>query len=133
MPAASVMSVKRIPAGFCGAGAPSNVKAANKRRRTAKLLTSTSSARSHGRIGIGYKGRVQQIVTGSIGFDDWEWGVTLFADDALPLKKIVQEMRFDEGSALYGEFGPFFVGVQMAPEQLAPYLLGTWPETAPSA
>src|SRR5690606_6682878 len=44
--------------------------------------------RSHGRIGAAYKGQVQQMVTGSIGFDDWEWGVTLFADEALPLKKI---------------------------------------------
>lgn len=88
--------------------------------------------RSHGRIGAGYKGQVQQIVTGSIGFDDWEWGVTLFADDALPLKKIVQEMRFDEASAIYADFGPFFVGVQMKPEELGAYLLGQWPHGEPA-
>jgi len=89
--------------------------------------------RSHGQVGAAYKGQVQQIVTGSIGFDDWEWGVTLFAEDALPLKKIVQEMRFDEASAIYGEFGPFFVGVQMRPEDLRAYLLGQWPQREPAA
>lgn len=83
--------------------------------------------RSHGRVGMNYKGQVQQLVTGSIGLDDWEWGVTLFADDALPLKKIVQEMRFDEASSLYGIFGPFYVGVQMTPEQVGAYLRGQWP------
>lgn len=66
--------------------------------------------RSHGMIGRSYAGRVKQIVTGSVGLDDWEWGVTLFADDALQFKKIVYEMRFDEASARFGEFGEFFVG-----------------------
>lgn len=83
--------------------------------------------RSHGHIGMQYKGQVQQIVTGSIGFDDWEWGVTLFADDALPLKKIVTEMRYDEASSVYGLFGRFYVGVQGRAEDLRPYLLGQWP------
>lgn len=66
--------------------------------------------RSHGLIGRSYAGKVKQIITGSVGFDNWEWGVTLFADDALQFKKLVYEMRFDEVSARYGEFGDFYVG-----------------------
>ncbi len=66
--------------------------------------------RSHGMIGRKYAGKVRQIITGSVGFDDWEWGVTLFADDALTFKKLVYEMRFDEVSARYGDFGEFYVG-----------------------
>ena len=61
----------------------------------------------HGRIGRTYAGRVLQLITGSTGLDDWEWGVTLLADDPKVLKEIVYEMRFDEVSARYGEFGPF--------------------------
>ncbi|MFC5528554.1 hydrogen peroxide-dependent heme synthase [Cohnella yongneupensis] len=66
--------------------------------------------RSHGMIGRGYAGKVKQVISGSVGFDDWEWGVTLFADDALQFKKLVYEMRFDEVSARFGEFGAFYVG-----------------------
>lgn len=66
--------------------------------------------RSHGLIGRSYAGKVKQIITGSVGLDDWEWGVTLFADDALQFKKLVYEMRFDEASARFGEFGAFYVG-----------------------
>lgn len=66
--------------------------------------------RSHGMIGRGYAGIVKQFITGSVGFDDYEWGVTLFADDVLQFKKLVYEMRFDEVSARYGEFGSFYVG-----------------------
>jgi len=66
--------------------------------------------RSHGMIGRSYAGKVKQMITGSVGLDDWEWGVTLFADDALQFKKLVYEMRFDEVSARYGEFGDFYVG-----------------------
>lgn len=66
--------------------------------------------RSHGMIGRKYAEQVKQIITGSIGLDDWEWGVTLFADDPLVFKKIVTEMRFDEVSARFGEFGAFYVG-----------------------
>ncbi|MDO7907047.1 heme-dependent peroxidase [Paenibacillus sp. JX-17] len=66
--------------------------------------------RSHGMIGRSYAGKVKQIITGSVGLDDWEWGVTLFSDDALQFKKLVYEMRFDEVSARYGEFGSFYVG-----------------------
>ncbi len=65
---------------------------------------------SHGMIGRQYAGKVKQIITGSVGFDDYEWGVTLFADDVLQFKKLVYEMRFDEVSARYGEFGAFYVG-----------------------
>ena len=66
--------------------------------------------RSHGLIGRSYAGKVKQIITGSVGFDNWEWGVTLFADDALQFKKLIYEMRFDEVSARYAEFGDSYVG-----------------------
>jgi chlorite dismutase len=65
---------------------------------------------SHGMTGRRYAGRVQQIITGSIGFENWEWGVTLFAKDPLDIKKLVTDMRFDEVSAKYAEFGDFFLG-----------------------
>ncbi|HEU4988283.1 MAG TPA: hydrogen peroxide-dependent heme synthase [Gemmatimonadaceae bacterium] len=64
----------------------------------------------HGLTGRKYAGRVLQIISGSIGLDLWEWAVTLFAADPLEFKKIVSEMRFDEASAKYGEFGNFYVG-----------------------
>ncbi|HLS08622.1 hydrogen peroxide-dependent heme synthase [Lentibacillus sp.] len=76
----------------------------------------------HSKTGRQYAGEVKQIITGSFGFDDWEWGVTLFAHDALQLKKIVYEMRFDEVSALYGEFGEFFVGNHLAKADIDDYL-----------
>ncbi|RKP56147.1 heme-dependent peroxidase [Cohnella endophytica] len=79
--------------------------------------------RSHGMIGRGYAGKVKQIISGSVGFDDWEWGVTLFADDALQFKKLVYEMRFDEVSARYGEFGSFYVGNLLTGESLVRLLL----------
>ncbi|WDL96363.1 hydrogen peroxide-dependent heme synthase [Alicyclobacillus sp. ALC3] len=66
--------------------------------------------RSHGLIGRAYAGQVKQIITGSVGLDDWEWGVTLYADDPVQFKKLVYEMRFDEASARYAEFGSFYVG-----------------------
>jgi len=65
----------------------------------------------HARVGRTYAGRVLQLITGATGLDDWEWGVTLLADDADVLKDIVHEMRFDEVSARYAEFGPFYVGL----------------------
>jgi len=65
---------------------------------------------SHGMTGRKYAGKVVQVITGSVGFDDYEWGVTLFSDDVLQFKKLVYEMRFDEVSARFGEFGSFFVG-----------------------
>jgi len=68
----------------------------------------------HGMIGRRYAGDVRQIITGSIGFDDWEWGVDLFAEDPLVFKKLIYEMRFDEVSAVYALFGSFFVGIRTA-------------------
>jgi len=65
---------------------------------------------AHGLTGRRYAGRVLQIITGAIGFDAWEWGVTLFAKDPIDFKKLVTDMRFDEVSAKYAEFGEFFVG-----------------------
>jgi len=65
---------------------------------------------SHGLTGRRYAGKVLQIISGAIGFDAWEWGVTLFAKDPLEFKKLVTEMRFDEASAKYAEFGDFYVG-----------------------
>ena len=69
----------------------------------------------HARVGRQYAGRVLQLITGSTGLDDWEWGVTLLTDDPVVLKDIVNEMRFDEASARYAEFGPFFTGLVLAP------------------
>jgi chlorite dismutase len=76
----------------------------------------------HGLIGRRYAGRVNQVISGSIGFDDWEWGVDLFADDPLVFKHLVYEMRFDESSARYAEFGPFYVGIRLAPAGLGKFL-----------
>ena len=78
--------------------------------------------RSHGMIGRQYAGLVKQIITGSVGFDDYEWGVTLFSDDVLQFKKLVYEMRFDEVSARYGEFGSFFVGNHLTDEKISTFL-----------
>ncbi|WP_370328214.1 chlorite dismutase family protein [Euzebya sp.] len=72
----------------------------------------------HARVGRGYRGRVTQLITGSTGLDDWEWGVTLLTDDPATLKEIVYEMRFDEVSARYAEFGPFVTGLVMEPDAL---------------
>jgi chlorite dismutase len=83
--------------------------------------------REHGQIGRTYAGKVTQMISGSIGYDDWEWGVDLFADDPLVFKKLIYEMRFDRASAEYAEFGPFWVGLQFAPSQLANLLEGRTP------
>jgi len=72
----------------------------------------------HARVGRKYAGRILQLITGSTGLDDWEWGVTLLADSVEPIKEIVYEMRFDEVSAQYGEFGPFYIGVRLRPDEL---------------
>jgi hydrogen peroxide-dependent heme synthase len=82
----------------------------------------------HGKIGRHYSGRVTQVISGAVGFDDWEWGVDLFADDPLVFKKLIYEMRFDEASAWYAEFGPFYVGLQFSPSELPKYLEGQVPE-----
>lgn len=72
----------------------------------------------HGATGRKFAGRVLQLITSSTGLDDWEWGVTLFARDLKSIRDVVYEMRFDEGSALYGLFGEFYVALRTAPEEL---------------
>ncbi len=72
----------------------------------------------HGMVGRRFAGEVTQIISGSISFDDWEWGVDLFADDPIVFKKLVYEMRFDEASASYAKFGPFYVGIRLEPGAL---------------
>jgi len=81
----------------------------------------------HGLVGRRYAGEVRQIISGSIGFDDWEWGVDLFADDPLVFKKLIYEMRFDEVSAVYALFGHFYVGVRVPASKLAELLSGELP------
>jgi hydrogen peroxide-dependent heme synthase len=81
----------------------------------------------HGLVGRRYAGEVRQIITGSIGFDDWEWGVDLFADDPLVFKKLIYEMRFDHVSAVYAMFGQFYVGLRCPAEQLGTLLEGQLP------
>jgi peroxiredoxin len=76
----------------------------------------------HGMVGRRYAGKVQQIITGSIGFDDWEWGVDLFAADPLIFKNLIYEMRFDEVSAVYAAFGQFFIGVRCPVAKLSEWL-----------
>jgi peroxiredoxin len=68
---------------------------------------------------------VKQIITGSIGYDDWEWGVDLFADDPVVFKKLIYEMRFDEVSAEYALFGQFFIAVRLGVEKLGGWVEGT--------
>jgi len=81
----------------------------------------------HGQVGRRYAGAVQQIISGSIGFDNWEWGVDLFADDALVFKKLIYEMRFDEVSATYALFGPFYVGIRCPMARVQELLSGALP------
>jgi chlorite dismutase len=77
----------------------------------------------HAKVGRRYHGRVLQLVTGSTGLDEHEWGVTLLADDLAAIKEIVYDMRFDEVTAVYGRFGPFLVGLTCPPAEL-PHRLG---------
>lgn len=79
----------------------------------------------HGKIGRSFHGLVTQVISGSIGYDDYEWGVDLYADDPLVFKKLIYEMRFDEASARYAAFGPFVSGVQFSVESLPTYLAGS--------
>ena len=76
----------------------------------------------HGLVGRRYAGKVQQIISGSIGFDDWEWGVDLFAQDPLIFKRLIYEMRFDEVSAVYARFGPFYLGIRCPVAQVGELL-----------
>jgi chlorite dismutase len=81
----------------------------------------------HGLVGRRYAGEVKQIISGSIGFDDWEWGVTLFADDPLVFKKLIYEMRFDQVSAVYALFGAFYIGIRCPAADLHMLLSGELP------
>lgn len=83
----------------------------------------------HGDIGREYAGKVTQIITGSVGLDDHEWGITLFADDLVDVKHLLAEMRFDPSSSRYAEFGTFYVGHRIHPDDLGAFLAG---ETVPS-
>ena len=78
----------------------------------------------HGMIGRRYAEQVRQIISGSIGMDDWEWGVDLFADDPVVFKKLIYEMRFDEVSAVYALFGQFYLGVRLPVEKLGAWIDG---------
>jgi chlorite dismutase len=82
----------------------------------------------HGMIGRRYAGEVKQIISGSIGLDDWEWGVTLWSEDPVSFKKLIYEMRFDEVSAVYALFGTFYVGLRCPAAQLGKFLGGEVPQ-----
>ena len=84
----------------------------------------------HGMIGRRYADDVRQIITGSIGLDDWEWGVDLFSDDPVVFKRLIYEMRFDEVSAIYALFGSFYVGLRVHAADLSKLLDGTFAPTA---
>lgn len=96
----------------------------NKRRQGADnwYMTTRDERRelmkNHGIIGHKYHDQVIQIITGSQGLDDWEWGVTLFAESPLPIKKLIYEMRFDEASARFADFGPFYVGPRTSADEI---------------
>lgn len=97
----------------------------NKRRErdrnwyTLSLGERNEMMHDHGRVGRKYALRISQVISGSVGLDDWEWGVTLFAKDPLDFKDVVTEMRYDKASAEYAEFGDFYVGIRMQPEEWA--------------
>ena len=76
----------------------------------------------HGLIGRKYGGIVKQVISGSIGLDDWEWGVDLFAEDPVAFKRLIYEMRFDVASAIYALFGPFYVGLRVKPQGLEAFM-----------
>lgn len=80
---------------------------------------------AHGKTGRKYTGRVSQIISSSMGLDDFDWGVSLYSNDALNFKKLIYEMRYDEVSAVYAQFGPFMVGRRLDPAHLLD--LSPWP------
>ena len=84
---------------------------------------------THGDIGKTYAGKVTQVITGSIGLDDFEWGVDLFGNDPTQMKELLYELRFDESSSKYAEFGQFYFGRQFDPEDLPAFVAG---ETVPA-
>ena len=85
----------------------------------------------HGMIGRRYAEQVKQIISGSIGMDDWEWGVDLFADDPVVFKKLIYEMRFDEVSGVFSNFGAFYVGLRCAAGEVSSLLEGKTPKALP--
>jgi len=78
----------------------------------------------HGEVGREYAGKIEQVIASSVGLDDFEWGVTLFAEELTDIKDIVYEMRFDDASSKYGEFGAFYVGRRFPPADLGAFLAG---------
>jgi chlorite dismutase len=78
----------------------------------------------HGLIGRKYGGVIKQVISGSIGFDDWEWGVDLFSEEPVAFKQIIYEMRFDEASAVYALFGPFYIGLRVPSKGLEAFMSG---------
>jgi peroxiredoxin len=101
----------------------------NKNWYTLPIEERARQMNEHGLVGRRYAGMVKQIITGSIGFDDWEWGVDLFADDPLVFKKLIYEMRFDQVSAVYALFGHFYVGVRCPAASLGNLLNGEVPKS----
>ena len=91
---------------------------------TQSMLERQRMMREHSAIGRRYADEVRQIITGSIGWDDWEWGVDLFAEDPLVFKKLIYEMRFDQASAMYAEFGAFHLGIRLPSAELGKWLMG---------
>ena len=89
---------------------------------TASMAERARMMQDHGLIGRRFAGTVKQIISGSIGLDDWEWGVDLFSDTPNVFKQLIYEMRFDEASALYGLFGAFYVGVRLPVADLGAWL-----------
>ena len=77
---------------------------------------------AHGAKGRKYAGDIKQIITSCVGLDEWEWGVTLYGHDAKDFKRLIYDMRFDEVSAVYSEFGPFYTGFRIDPGNLPDYL-----------
>ncbi len=102
----------------------------NKRRNVGQNWYEQSLAerarlmQEHGKTGRAYAGKVKQIISGSVGFDDWEWAVTLFAADPIRFKELVTEMRYDEVTSIYGEFGSFWVGHRIADDAIEAELTG---------
>jgi chlorite dismutase len=102
----------------------------NKRRNvgqnwyTQSLAERARLMQEHGKTGRGYAGKVSQIISGSVGLDDWEWAVTLFSHDPIRFKELVTEMRYDEVTSVYGEFGKFWVGHRIAAADVARELRG---------
>jgi len=77
---------------------------------------------AHGAKGRKYAGDIKQIITSCVGLDEWEWGVTLYGHDARDFKRLIYDMRFDEVSAVYSEFGPFYTGFRIDPDEWPEYL-----------